>query len=66
MKYEITRIWKMRKVEVTTLVIEALGTVTRHFDKCIGKSDLDLTIKALQMPCLLETVRVIQKVLHIK
>ena len=56
----------MRKVEVITLVIEALGTVTRHFDKCIGKSDLDLTIKALQMPCLLETVRVIQKVLHIK
>ena len=66
MKYEITRICKMRKVKVIPLVIGALGTVTKHFDKCIEQLNLDLIIKALQMPCLLETVKIIQKVLDIK
>ena len=66
MKYEITRICRMRKVEVIPLVIGALGTVTKHFDKCIEQLNLDLIIKALQMPCLLETVKIIQKVLDIK
>ena len=56
----------MRKVEVIPLVIGALGTVTKHFDKCIEKLNLDLTIKALQMPCLLETVKIIEEVLNIK
>ena len=66
MKYEITRICKMRKVEIIPLVIGTLGTVTKHSDKCIEQLNLDLIIKALQMPCLLETVKIIQKVLDIK
>ena len=54
LKYEIAKIWKMRKVEVIPVVIGALGTVTKHFEKWIEKLDLDLTIEALQKPCLLE------------
>ena len=42
MKYQITKIWKMRKVEVIPVVIEALGTVTKHFEKWIEKLGLDL------------------------
>ena len=37
----------MRKVEVMLAVIEALGTVTKHFEKWIEKLDLDLTLEAL-------------------
>ena len=37
----------MRKVEVMLVVIGALGTVTKHFEKWIEKLDLDLTLEAL-------------------
>ena len=45
----------MRKVEVIPVVIGTLGTVMKHFEKWRGKLDLDLTIEALQKPCLLGT-----------
>ena len=66
LKYEIAKIWKMRKVEVIPVVIGALGTVTKHFEKWIEKLDLDLTIEALQKPCLLGTAKIIRKVLDMK
>ena len=66
LKYEIAKIWKMRKLEVIPVVIGALGTVAKHFEKWIERLDLDLTIEALQKPCLLETVRIIRKVLNTK
>ena len=62
LKYEIAKIWKMRKVEVIPVVIGALGTVTKHFEKWIERFDSDLTIEASQKPCLLGMVRIIQSV----
>ena len=66
MKYEIAKIWKMRKVKVIPVVIGALGTVTKHFEKWIEKLDLDLRIEVLQKPCLLGLARIIRKVLDMK
>ena len=63
LKYEIAKIWKMRKLEVILVIIGALGTVTKHFEKWIEKLDLDLMIEALQKPCLIRKVRIIRKVL---
>ena len=56
----------MRKVGVIPVVIGALGTVTKHFEKWIEKLDLNFTIKALQKPYLLGTVKIIRKVLDMK
>ena len=56
----------MRKVEVIPVVIGALGTVTKHSGKWFKKLDLDLTIEALQKPCLLGTAIIIRKVLDMK
>ena len=56
----------MRKVEAIPVVIGALRTVTKHFEKWIEKLDLGLTIKALQKPCLLGTVRIRGKVFNMK
>ena len=42
----------MRKVEVIPVVIGALGTVTKHFEKWIERFDLDFMIEALQKPCI--------------
>ena len=61
LKYEITKICKMRKV-----VLGALGTVTKDFEKWLEKLDLDLKIEALKKACLLGTAKVIQKVLDMK
>ena len=55
----------MRKVGVIPVVIGALGTVTKHFEKWIEKLDLDLTSEALHKLCLLGTTRIIRKVLDI-
>ena len=55
----------MRKVKVILVVIGALRTVTKYFEKWIEKLDLDLTIEALQNPCLLGTAKIIRKVLDI-
>ena len=65
LKYEIAKIWKMRKVEVIPVVIGALETVTKHFEKWIEKLDLDLTNGALEKPCLLGTAKMIRKVLSV-
>ena len=56
----------MRKVQVTPVVIGTLEAVTKHFEKGIEKLNLDLTIEALQKPCLLGMARIIQKVLDMK
>ena len=59
LKYEMAKFWKMRKVEVLPVVIGALGTVKKYFEKWIEKLGLDLTVEALQKPCLLEMTRII-------
>ena len=41
LKYEIAKLWEMRKVDVIPVVIGALGTVTKHFQKWIEKLDLE-------------------------
>ena len=67
LKYDIATILKkVRKVKVIAVVIGTLGTVTKLFKKWIEKLDLDLTIEALQKPCLLGTARIIQKVLDMR
>ena len=58
--------WRMKDVEVIPLVIGALGTVTKQFEKWIQKLDLEITVEILQKPCLLGTARIIRKVLDMK
>ena len=66
MKYETARIWRMKDLEVIPVVIGALGTVTKQFEKWIQKLDLEITVEMLQKPCLLGTARIIRKVLDMK
>ena len=65
-KYEIAKIWRMRKLEITPVLIGTLGTLTKHFEEWIEKLDFDMTTEALRNPCLLGTTRIIQKVLYMK
>ena len=65
-KYEIAKIWRMRKLEITPVLIGTLGTLTKHFEEWIEKLDFDMMTEALRKPCLLGTTRIIQKVLGMK
>ena len=56
----------MGKAEVIPVVIGALGTVTKHFEKWIEKLDLYFTTEALQKPCFLGTAKIIREVLDMK
>ena len=51
---------------IIPVVIGALRTVTKDFEKWLEKLDLDLKIEALKKACLLGTAKVIQKVLDMK
>ena len=66
LKYEIARIWKMKKVEVIPVVVGALGTVAMGLKGWIEKMGLQLTVEELQKPCLLGTARIIRKMLDMK
>ena len=66
LKYEIARMWRMKDVEVISVVIGALGTVAKPLQKWIQKLDLEITVEILQKPCLLGTARIIRKVLDMK
>ena len=57
---------KGRNRGIIPVVIGALGTVTKDFEKWLEKLDLDLKIEALKKACLLGTAKVIQKVLDMK
>ena len=58
--------WRMKDVEVIPVVIGALGTVTKQFEKWIQKLDLEITAEMLQKSCSLGTARTIRKVLDMK
>ena len=66
LKYGIVKPCRMQNVEVILVVVRALGTVTKHFEKWTEKLDLDLTIETLQKPCLLGTVRIMRRVSDMK
>ena len=66
LKYEIARMWRMKDDEVIPVVIGALGTMTKQFEKWIQKLDLEIRAEMLQKPCLLGTARIIRKVLNMK
>ena len=56
----------MKEVEVTPIVIGALGTVTQDFKRWMEKTGLQLLVEMLQKSCLLGTARIIRKVLDMK
>ena len=66
LKYEIARMWRMKDIEVIPVVIGALGTAAKQFEKWIQKLDLEITVEMLQKLCLLGTARIIRKVLDMK
>ena len=60
LKWEVKRIWKIKKVEVIPIVIGALGTVTKEFERWLNKVSPDIYFGTLQKACLLGTARTLR------
>ena len=64
LKREIRRLWKLKMVEVVPVVIGALGSITKGFDRWIEKLGIPLIVGVMQKTALLETARTLKKVLE--
>ena len=63
LKHEMKRIWNCRSVLVIPVVIGALGTVSGGLGKWLNMLGMPYNMELLQRVCLLETARIIRKVL---
>ena len=64
LKREIGRLWNLKKVEVVPVVIGALGSVTKEFDRWIEKLGTTFNVGVVQKTALLGTARILRKVLE--
>ena len=61
LKYQLARIWNMKKVTIEPIVIGALGTVTERIDSWIEQIGIDCPVALLQKGSLLGSARIIRK-----
>ena len=64
LKREIGRLWGLRKVRVIPVVIGALGSVSKRFDKWIEELEIKPNVVDIQKSALLGTARILRKVLE--
>ena len=65
LKGEIGRLWKLKCVEVVAVVIGALGSVTKDFERWIRMLGIAYNIGVMQTTALLGTARILRKVLEL-
>ena len=65
MRREISRLWQLKKVQVVPVVIGALGSVTKGFDKWTEKLGIPGDVGVVQKTALLGSARILRKVLEI-
>ena len=63
LKREIRRLWKFRNVEIVSVVIGALGSVSTEFDRWMGKLGITCNVGVMQKTALLGAARMLRKVL---
>ena len=63
LKDEIAKVWRMRKVIVVPVVIDALGAVSVNFKECMKRIGVNVWLEVIQKTALLGTARILKKVL---
>ena len=64
LKREIGRMWEILEVQLVPVVIGALGSVSKGFDKWIEKLDTQCNFVDMQKIALLGTARILRKILE--
>ena len=63
LKIEIKRIWNCRSVKIIPIIIGALGTISRGFEKWLKLLEMPCSMEILQRACLLGSGKILRKVL---
>ena len=63
LKRELKRIWQSQEIVTIPIIIGTLGTVSKNVEHWLRKLDIMVNFSTLQKACLLESARVIRKVL---
>ena len=66
LKMEISRMWTLNQVEVTLIVVGALGTVSKRLEGFLEKIGAVIPVEMLQKTVLLGTARIIRRVVDMK
>ena len=64
LKRNIRRFWKLKMVEVVSIVTGAFGSVRKEFDRWIEKLGITYNVGVMQKNILLDTTRILRKVLE--
>ena len=64
LKRNIRRFWKLKMVEVVSIVAGAFGSVRKEFDRWIEKLGITYNVGVMQKNVLLDTTRILRKVLE--
>ena len=64
LRREITTHWGMKKTEVISIVVGALGMISETLDIWIKKIGINIKTEALQKSTLLGTARILQRTLE--
>ena len=62
LKRETGKLWKLKIVEVVSVVIGAIRSVLKEFDERIEKLGITNNVGVMQKTALLETERILRKV----
>ena len=58
LKTEIKRMWNIRSIKVTPVVVGALGSISKKLKKCIDELRINISKALLQKTTLLGTARI--------
>ena len=64
LKWEIKKLWSMKRVDLVLVVVRALGTVSKKLEKWIDGLGINFKIENLQKTSLLGTARILRKTLE--
>ena len=65
LKDETVKVWRMRKVIVVPVVIEALGAVSVNFKEHMKRIGVNARLEVIQKIALLGTTKILRKVLSL-
>ena len=63
LKRELKRLWSLKKVEIVPMVVGALGCISKGFSGWMDTFGIKLNVGIVQKSVLLETARILRKVL---
>ena len=64
-KYQLLKVWRMRKVIVVPVVIAALGAVSVNFKEYMRQIGVNVRLEIIQKIALLGSAKILRKVLSL-